>query len=85
MIATKRSESFKSSNISKWTRNEDIFAYDYLIMPINHSLHWLLAIICYPRLVPTTEDSSIGKPCLLLFDSMTNYSRNGQITKHIRA
>ena len=32
--------------VRKWTRNIDIFNYDYAIVPINESAHWYVAIIC---------------------------------------
>lgn len=32
--------------VSKWTRNVDLFSHDYVIVPINESAHWYLAIIC---------------------------------------
>lgn len=32
--------------VQKWTRTVDIFAYDYVVVPINESAHWYVAIIC---------------------------------------
>ena len=32
--------------VQSWTRNVDIFTYDYIVVPINESAHWYLAIIC---------------------------------------
>ncbi|EED17917.1 Ulp1 protease family protein [Talaromyces stipitatus ATCC 10500] len=32
--------------VAKWTRNVDLFDHDYVIIPINESAHWYLAIIC---------------------------------------
>ena len=32
--------------VEKWTRNVDIFTYDYVVVPINESYHWYVAIIC---------------------------------------
>ncbi|OQE24974.1 hypothetical protein PENFLA_c009G00191 [Penicillium flavigenum] len=32
--------------VEKWTRNVDLFSYDYIVVPINESVHWYLAIIC---------------------------------------
>ncbi|KAG8529774.1 uncharacterized protein KY384_005255 [Bacidia gigantensis] len=32
--------------VEKWTRNVDIFTYDYLIIPVNEAYHWYVAIIC---------------------------------------
>ena len=35
--------------VSKWAKNVDVFSKDFLVVPVNESLHWSLAIICYPR------------------------------------
>ncbi|GAD96850.1 Ulp1 protease, putative [Paecilomyces variotii No. 5] len=44
--------------VQKWTRNVDIFSHDYIIVPINESAHWYVAIICnLPRLQGPQEDS----------------------------
>ncbi|EGE04064.1 Ulp1 protease [Trichophyton equinum CBS 127.97] len=32
--------------VEKWTRSVDIFAFDYLVVPINENAHWYVAIIC---------------------------------------
>lgn len=32
--------------VSRWTSKMDIFAYDYIVVPINDQQHWYLAIIC---------------------------------------
>ncbi len=39
--------------VQKWTRSVDIFGFDYVVVPINESAHWYLAIICnLPALLP---------------------------------
>lgn len=44
--------------VQKWTRNVDIFSYDYVVVPINENAHWYVAIICnLPSLQHTTESS----------------------------
>lgn len=37
--------------VCKWTKNVDVFAQDYLLMPIHDAAHWSLAIICHPGVV----------------------------------
>lgn len=38
--------------VERWTSRIDIFSYDYIIVPVNESVHWYLAIICNaPRLI----------------------------------
>lgn len=32
--------------VQKWTRSVDIFGYDYIVVPINESAHWYVAVIC---------------------------------------
>lgn len=34
--------------IKNWMKKSDIFQRDFVIIPINESAHWYLAIICYP-------------------------------------
>lgn len=41
------------AGVQKWTRNVDIFSYDYLVVPINEAAHWYVAIICN---LPNLED-----------------------------
>lgn len=72
-------------NIQKWTGDVDIFAKDFLIIPINYALHWFLAIVCYPNeVVEESPRKSDYKPCILIFDSMTSYTRSYSIIRHIR-
>jgi Ulp1 family protease len=35
-------------NVKLWTKGDDIFAYDYILVPIHNYSHWSLAIICHP-------------------------------------
>ncbi len=42
----KSKKGFNYEGVQKWTRSVDLFTYDYIIVPINESLHWYLAIIC---------------------------------------
>lgn len=34
--------------LKRWTKDTDIFAKDFLIVPVNQSAHWFLFIICFP-------------------------------------
>lgn len=36
--------------VARWTRKINIFEKDYIVIPINESSHWFLAIICFPNL-----------------------------------
>lgn len=46
MNTHKGRKGFNYEGVQKWTRNVDLFTYDYVVIPINDSLHWYLAIIC---------------------------------------
>ncbi|PGH04257.1 hypothetical protein GX51_03602 [Blastomyces parvus] len=41
--------------VEKWTRNVDLFSYDYIVVPINENSHWYMAIICNLRALCPTE------------------------------
>lgn len=44
---------FNYEAVEKWTRSIDVFGFDYVVVPINESAHWYLAIICNLRaLIP---------------------------------
>ncbi|KAL8895124.1 MAG: hypothetical protein Q9192_003831 [Flavoplaca navasiana] len=32
--------------VQKWTRGIDLFTYDFVVVPVNESAHWYIAIIC---------------------------------------
>ncbi|KAL8696545.1 MAG: hypothetical protein Q9201_007607 [Fulgogasparrea decipioides] len=32
--------------VRKWTRGVDLFTYDFVVVPVNESAHWYVAIIC---------------------------------------
>lgn len=57
-------------SVQKWTRSVDIFTYDYIVVPINESAHWYVAIICnLSALVPSpivsdeaTKDDALPSP-----------------------
>lgn len=46
------------ARIVRWTKNIKIFDMDFLIVPINKSTHWFLAIICFPNLVGENDKST---------------------------
>jgi len=85
-----------ASNVVSWGANADILSHDYLILPVNESMHWLLAIVCFPRdaveheargqkdeAICLDEDTST-RAGILLFDSMSSHARASKITKSIR-
>ncbi|KKZ61639.1 hypothetical protein EMCG_03824 [[Emmonsia] crescens] len=49
--------------VEKWTRNVDIFSYDYIVVPINENAHWYMAIICnLPALCGTESGPEHEEP-----------------------
>jgi Ulp1 family protease len=49
--------------VAKWTKNVDVFAQDYLLIPIHDTAHWSLAIICHPGVLQQLE-GQISFHCL---------------------
>ncbi|XP_053201205.1 sentrin-specific protease 6-like isoform X2 [Panonychus citri] len=65
------------NRVKNWTKNINIFEKDFIIIPINKSCHWFLAIICYPRKVPFMDEilpieieKNPKRPCILFMDSL---------------
>ncbi|KAF2841180.1 cysteine proteinase [Patellaria atrata CBS 101060] len=34
------------ASVKKWTAKDDIFSYDFVIVPVNEDAHWYMAMIC---------------------------------------
>ncbi|KIW07190.1 uncharacterized protein PV09_02056 [Verruconis gallopava] len=50
--------SINFSAVERWTAKDDIFSYDFVIVPVNEAMHWYLAIICnLPNLLPRVENA----------------------------
>lgn len=45
----KKIDSIKLDQLSKWSRNVDIFSKDFLIFPVCHDDHWFVIVVCYPN------------------------------------
>ncbi|KAF2689022.1 cysteine proteinase, partial [Lentithecium fluviatile CBS 122367] len=58
--------SINYSAVARWTSKDDLFGYDYIVVPINQDAHWYLALICNaPNIArtPAIEDTeSLAKP-----------------------
>ena len=46
LTKAKRGHRINHDAVKMWTRNVDIFAHDFVVVPINESYHWYVAIIC---------------------------------------
>ncbi|CAL0300824.1 unnamed protein product [Lupinus luteus] len=60
--------------VRKWTRRVNLFEKDYIIIPINYSLHWSLIVICHPGEVGCFKEGEFKEsskvPCILHMDSL---------------
>lgn len=73
-----------------WESKAKLFDKDFLVVPICDHLHWLMIIICYPRLVPAHDDpimisvtgsvpinpSQSKVPCMMIFNSLNLLCQN---------
>lgn len=51
--------------VERWTSKVDIFSYDYVVIPINESMHWYLAVVCnLPKIAQRSmlQDKVVEKP-----------------------
>jgi len=76
-VAAKRHDRVKT-----WTRTVDLFAHDYIVIPVNKGSHWFLVVVCHAgkafqfatasstSSIPPVSASSSSRPCILVFDSM---------------
>ncbi|KAF4523769.1 hypothetical protein B566_EDAN013597 [Ephemera danica] len=83
------------SNVKNWTKGIDIFKKDFIVVPVNRALHWILAIICFPGLEscePMNEDGTdvspqsevpIKQPCIIIFDSMRPHVWTNEIAEQL--
>ena len=40
----------RHGRVASWTKKDNIFEKDFIIIPINEQSHWFLAIICFPHM-----------------------------------
>ncbi|KAM3584917.1 uncharacterized protein V6R79_002427 [Siganus canaliculatus] len=40
----------RHQRVKTWTRHVDIFAKDFLFVPVNQEAHWFLVVVCFPGL-----------------------------------
>ncbi|KAM0279974.1 hypothetical protein ACHAQH_004303 [Verticillium albo-atrum] len=55
-LSQRKSRGVDYDAVKSWTSKVDLLSKDYIIVPVNESAHWYLAIICNPwKLLPSTE------------------------------
>ena len=64
MNTHKGRKGFNYEGVQKWTRNVDLFTYDYIVVPINEAAHWYLAIICNLPALARNVSMDDGSPSL---------------------
>ncbi|KAL1131398.1 hypothetical protein AAG570_011015 [Ranatra chinensis] len=58
----------RHARVKGWTKSVDLFAKDFIIIPINENSHWFLGIICFPgllgpvRMSDNTPVETVDKP-----------------------
>jgi hypothetical protein len=46
--------------VKRWTSKVNIFAYDYIVVPVNENQHWYVAIICNaPKLIQSPKEQTV--------------------------
>ncbi|KAJ9660611.1 hypothetical protein H2201_006869 [Coniosporium apollinis] len=45
-LAPKGQKGINYAAVQRWTAKDDLFNYDYIIVPVNEDAHWYVAIIC---------------------------------------
>ncbi|KAI1308704.1 Sentrin-specific protease 7 [Halotydeus destructor] len=53
------------ARVNKWTKSLDIFSKDFLVIPMNQSYHWFLAIVYFPKI-----DQDSPKAHIVYLDSL---------------
>ncbi|KIJ30131.1 hypothetical protein M422DRAFT_268382 [Sphaerobolus stellatus SS14] len=59
--------------VERWSRKWDVFTPDVLVIPVNHSYHWTLVIICQPGSclqLPETDLLSAPRTQIVSMDSL---------------
>lgn len=68
------------NRISKWTKNEDIFKYKMLLIPVHTQNYWLLITVDTQRKIICGYDS-LNKMTNELLSMTLNYLKEGIMTK----
>ena len=55
---SKTKKGINYEGVQKWTRGNNIFEHDFIIVPINENAHWYVAIVCnLPQLLSGSEEA----------------------------
>jgi len=80
--------SLEKDTIRNWTKDDDIFNYKFIIVPINEHHHWKLAIIANAGIVPPMRPNPRDirdSTSILLFDSLGLEDDSSEIFKKLKS
>ncbi|KAJ4986509.1 sentrin-specific protease [Stagonosporopsis vannaccii] len=64
---TNKGDAINYEAVKSWTKRDDVFSYDHIVVPINEKFHWYLAIICNVATIarkPAIEEFQESSPDL---------------------
>ncbi|KFD66046.1 hypothetical protein M514_00802 [Trichuris suis] len=70
-----------------FTKNVDLFNYDFVLFPLSLSFHWILVIICYPGWLELKCGLGLfpeRKSCILMFDSFGTSTHSSTTAQRLR-
>lgn len=68
------------SSVRRWTRKEDIFSYDILVIPIHLRMHWCMALIDFRKKRITYYDS-MGSSNMECLRALASYLEDEHLDK----
>ena len=88
IYSTESLEKTYHSVLKKWTKDIDIFAKDFLIIPLVKDAHWFLIILCYiGNIIHEESNQDIhsikNKPTIIVMDSLNTNVARPEICKAI--
>lgn len=67
------------SGVEKWTRSVNLFNYDYVVVPINQSAHWYVAIICNLPSLELGSEEPMEPSSTAVSDKETSVQPEGEV------
>lgn len=56
--------------VKNWTAKVDLLSYDYIVVPINESAHWWVAIICNAKALLADGEAEADEPSIIEIESV---------------
>lgn len=79
------SYSYDYSRIRRWTRKDNVFAYDIMLIPINvQNVHWSLGVINFKEKTVSHLDSMGGSDMLSVCDNLLRWVRDEAQDKGVK-